>query len=602
MRKSIFHAIVLLFFFIANLAGQNEAIVLEAEDALLGADYEIIEEADLTYVLLLSNSAMNNPESGNRVITFEVDFPAAQKYDLYIRLRVGNGTIEDDSFFYGNGFGEKDPTDNDAWIRVNNIVNTGYTADTSIVDGAGAASSGIWKWINVSEYMGDEAPVIFDVPTNQLSQVFQIGGREDGLDIDKIAFGRSDLIFTVSNLDNGEEGRENVVVFPPNNAIARNSFKFLGNVYSNSQLPNFTEYWNQVTPENAGKWGSVEGTRDVMNWTALDAAYALAKDNGFPFKLHVLIWGNQQPSWIESLPPSEQLEEIKEWFAALAERYPDMDYIEVVNEPISDPPNSAGSGGGNYINALGGIGSTGYDWILEAFRLARSYFPNSELMINEYNIINNASRVNTYLNIINLLKAENLIDQIGIQAHAFSLGGSEATMMSNLNTLAGSGLPIYVTEMDIDGPTDAIQLDGYQRIFPIFWEHPAVKGVTLWGYRPGMWRTEQKAYLIEDDGVTERPALVWLREYVEGTILSTKDQEMNPLIVFPNPVNNGLIQIKGVQKIHSAALFDVSGRLVDIPFINNSTLSLSGKLPSGMYLLSIIADNKQYTQKIFINM
>ena len=68
---------------------------------------------------------------------------------------------------------------------------------------------------------------------------------------------------------------------------------------------NFANYWNQVTPENGGKWGTVEGTRDVMNWTQADAAYALAKANGFPFKWHAFVWGNQQPAWIESLSTAE---------------------------------------------------------------------------------------------------------------------------------------------------------------------------------------------------------------------------------------------------------------------------------------------------------
>ena len=71
----------------------------------------------------------------------------------------------------------------------------------------------------------------------------------------------------------------------------------------------------------------------------LDAAYKLAKDNGFPFRFHIFVWGNQQPAWIESLPPAEQLEEIEEWIAAVANRYPALDYIEVVNEPLHDPPN-----------------------------------------------------------------------------------------------------------------------------------------------------------------------------------------------------------------------------------------------------------------------
>ena len=96
--------------------------------------------------------------------------------------------------------------------------------------------------------------------------------------------------------------------------LARGQEKFLGNVYSRAQIPDFEKYWNQVTPENAGKWGSVERTRDEMNWDTLDAVYKLAKDNGFIFRYHVLIWGNQQPAWIETLPTEEQREEIFEFY------------------------------------------------------------------------------------------------------------------------------------------------------------------------------------------------------------------------------------------------------------------------------------------------
>jgi endo-1,4-beta-xylanase len=282
-----------------------------------------------------------------------------------------------------------------------------------------------------------------------------------------------------------------------------------------------------VTPENAGKWGSVEGTRNVMNWGQLDAAYALAKDNGFPFRMHVMIWGNQQPSWIETLPTSEQRAEIEQWFELVAARYPDIDFVEVVNEPLHDPPNQPGSGGGNYLAALGGNGTTGWDWVLESFRLARQHFPNSKLMMNDYNIVNNTSNIQKYIQIINLLKAEDLIDHLGVQAHAFSINDlPAATLKANLDLLATTGLPIYVTELDIDGPTDLRQLERYQTVFPVLWEHPSVEGITLWGYRPGMWRTEQMAYLIENDGITERPALVWLRKYVAGEFISVSTIEV----------------------------------------------------------------------------
>ncbi len=85
------------------------------------------------------------------------------------------------------------------------------------------------------------------------------------------------------------------------------------------------DYFDQITPENAGKWGSVEATRGVMNWGPLDEAYDFAKDNGLPFRLHTLVWGQQQPAWLAALSPAEQMAEVDEWMAELAARYPDVD-------------------------------------------------------------------------------------------------------------------------------------------------------------------------------------------------------------------------------------------------------------------------------------
>jgi endo-1,4-beta-xylanase len=299
--------------------------------------------------------------------------------------------------------------------------------------------------------------------------------------------------------------------------IATGQPKFLGSAYSPSQAKDFTAYWNKVTPENAGKWGSVEATRDRMEWSGLDDAYRLAKQQGFAFHMHVMVWGNQQPEWMEKLPPAEQREEIEEWFAAVAARYPDLDFVEVVNEPLNDPPSKDDEGGGHYVEALGGNGASGWDWILTAYRMARVHFPHAKLLINDYNITNKPENTRRYREIIDLLRKENLVDGIGVQAHAFATKPDVPMSVhrANLDTLAQAGLPIYVTEMDIDGPTDAQQLKDFQRVFPVFWEHPGVRGITLWGFRPGLWRDKEGAYLVRKDG-SERPALVWLRDYVHG--------------------------------------------------------------------------------------
>jgi len=310
---------------------------------------------------------------------------------------------------------------------------------------------------------------------------------------------------------------------PTHPPLAQGKTKFLGSCYSAAQATDFLAYFNQLTPENVGKWGSVEATRDVMNWTELDTAYQFARTNNLKFRFHILVWGAQQPAWISSLSTAEKLDEIKEWYAAVAARYPDLDYIEVVNEPLHAPPNGetiafSTTAAANYADALGGAGTSGWDWVIEAFKLARQYFPNKKLVLNEYGVTNDASAMARYVAIVNLLKAQNLVDVVAFQAHSFSTKASAtSTLSANLETLAATGLPIMVTEMDIDDTTAAPQLADYQRIFPLFWEHPSVVGITLWGFRPGMWRADQGANLVNADG-TEKPAMVWLKSYVGNNL------------------------------------------------------------------------------------
>ncbi|MEM6645878.1 MAG: endo-1,4-beta-xylanase [Bacteroidota bacterium] len=585
-------------------ATYDHPTIVEAESGVLGSDFAIETDGDVTYIAIQTDGDGDAPGDSSRVATYEVTFPEAQIHNLFARVRVGPGASSDDSFFYANRFGEKDPADEADWILVERLRRAGFTELGDPVREKGTAGNGVWKWVNLSRNDFGEAPEDFSVPLRRLTRTFQIGGREDGLEIDKFAFVNPSLFYTVEDLDAGNAGRLRLA---GNTPLALGFDKFLGNIYSSAQTPDFTTYWNQVTPENAGKWGSVERSRDVMDWGNLDAAYALAKDNGLPFRFHVLVWGNQQPSWIESLPVDQQLEEIEEWFQAVAERYPDIDYVEVVNEPLHDPPNQAGSGGGNYINALGGTGSTGWDWVLTSFRMARTFFPNAKLLINDFNIVNNAGNVSTYLEIINLLQAENLIDGIGAQAHAFSTRGSAQAMIDNLDRLAETGLPIQITELDIDGGTDQVQLTDYQRIFPALWEHPAVEGITLWGWRPGLWRNSQRAFIIDESGA-ERPALQWLASYLATQVTSTENPTDLPHALrlhgaYPNPFNQTATIAYELAKTSpvTIAIYDVLGRHVQTltdavqPTGSHTAIFEGSQLPAGLYLCRITAGARQQT-------
>jgi GH35 family endo-1,4-beta-xylanase len=303
-----------------------------------------------------------------------------------------------------------------------------------------------------------------------------------------------------------------ISIFKMNAQIAIGQSKFLGNVIGNSTPPSFPTYWNQVTPENAGKWESVESARGVYNWSALDASYNYAKTKGYKFKQHTLVWGSQYPSWITTLSAADQKATIIKWYAALAQRYPNMEYVDVVNEPIktSCP----------FKDALGGNGATGWDWVIESFRLARIYFPNSKLLINEYGTENDPNARAQYIGIINLLKSRGYLDGIGVQAHHFNLDYMNATQMKScLDDYGATGLDVFISELDIMGingnTSEANQLAQYKELFPVIWNHPSVKGVTLWGYIEGQtWRAGTG--IINSNG-TERTAMTWLKSFVSGS-------------------------------------------------------------------------------------
>jgi GH35 family endo-1,4-beta-xylanase len=535
-----------------SLFAQNAPVTVQAESgtstaptssAASAGDWAFSTVAPATYATSLTDvSAFTSPTSpgggvgasapatANRVLTYSITFPGAGSYDLYARIWVGPGGFNDDSYYNGAGFGAKNPTNSGDWRFQNGLASAGYEAgSTQTVDGAGTAgfsstaTTPLWKWVNLSKFGAGAA---FTVPAGNLTQIMQIGAREDGLYFDKFVFGQTGLNFTVANLDAGAQGSPPPVL-PPAPAptglpIANGKPKYLSSAYSSAQAPYFGVYWDGATPENGGKWGVAEGTRGNYNWAEADAAYAQAQAGGGPFRFHTLIWGAQQPTWLTTtnLSDADKLAAIKDWYQAVATHFQGkrIDFIDVVNEPTHQPPTgAAGPDGGAYLNALGGNGTTGWDWIITAFQLARQYFPNSKLMLNEYSVENEPNRAATYVGIANLLKARGLIDAIGIQGHSFSLAPtSTASIQSNLATLASANLPLYVTEFDLDGATDAQQLADYQRIFPLFWENPAVRGITLWGYRIGHWRTNQGANIVNSND-SERPALSWLRTYVANT-------------------------------------------------------------------------------------
>lgn len=274
---------------------------------------------------------------------------------------------------------------------------------------------------------------------------------------------------------------------------------FVGNITTNGSVrSDFTQYWDQITPENEGKWGTVEATRDVYNWSGLDQAYNYAMAHNIPFKQHTFVWGNQAPSWINSLSASEQAAEIEEWIRDYCARYPNTAMIDVVNEAT---PGHAPAGYAQ--NAFGS------NWIIRSFQLARQYCPNAILILNDYNVL--SWNTNEFIQMATPAINAGVVDALGLQAHGLE-GQSLSSIQSKLNQVAALGLPIYISEYDVARTNDQEQLQIMQTQFPLFYNHPSVAGITLWGYVVGSTWVNGSG-LINSNG-TRRPAMTWLMNYL----------------------------------------------------------------------------------------
>jgi endo-1,4-beta-xylanase len=284
--------------------------------------------------------------------------------------------------------------------------------------------------------------------------------------------------------------------------------KFVGNIDTGGSIrSDFSKYWDQFSPENAGKWGSVQGSsQSSFNWNSLDAMYKYCNDNNIVFKQHNFIWGAQQPGWTSSLTTSTGPAAVQNWMTSFCTRYPKTQIIDVVNEP---PPHTTPA----YANAIGGGTNSTWDWIANAFKWARAACPNAILVLNDYNNDELSGDAQHTIDIVTAIKKLNApINGVGCQTHGAKTASSN-TLKTNIDKIASAtGLGVYITEYDIDQADDNAQLKQYQDHFTMFMSNANIKGVTIWGYVVGRtWETNSG--IMQSSG-TLRPAMTWLMSFL----------------------------------------------------------------------------------------
>jgi len=319
--------------------------------------------------------------------------------------------------------------------------------------------------------------------------------------------------------------------------------------------------FNQISPENDLKWQSIhprEGA-DGYDFGPADAFVNFGLSNKMQLTGHTLVWHSQTPNWVfagTNPPPTnvtakltantnapgtnrfgrggfgggfgryngprasraELLQRMREHIHTVVGRYKGKIKVwDVVNEAIAD-----GVSTNTLRNSLW-LEIVGPDFVAKAFQFAHEADPDAILRYNDYGLENPAKR-KKLITLIKALQVQNApVHAIGSQAHV-NVSTSFDTMDESLTEIATLGLPIHITELDVNSAAggqrgfgadvannaattqgglviDAEKklADAYAAIFRAFVKHrDSVKMVTFWGVNDAVsWRANGKPLLFD---------------------------------------------------------------------------------------------------------
>jgi endo-1,4-beta-xylanase len=305
-----------------------------------------------------------------------------------------------------------------------------------------------------------------------------------------------------------------------------------------------SELFNTVVIENGFKGGQWKQSEKGQENTI--KAFEWAENNGFRQRGHNLVW----PAW--KFNPAK--------VKALAQQDP-VAFEKYIEDEILDKTSYLKGRiiGWDVINEL--MHEKEYfvylpkDIEVKWFKMAKTIDPNAALFINDYGMLNSIAspqNIKEYLELISDLKSKGApIDAIGVQGHVGRQPRNPEQVLSDLELFRPMGLPVQITEFDINMKDEALQAD-YTRDFLIAcYSSSVVTGLTIWGFwEEKHWKPD--AAMFTSDWTPKGNAKVW-RDLVTNqwktkfSKVSNKDGNVNEtghLGVYEVTVTKGNVVVK----------------------------------------------------------
>ncbi|XP_053402967.1 anti-sigma-I factor RsgI6-like [Mercenaria mercenaria] len=245
--------------------------------------------------------------------------------------------------------------------------------------------------------------------------------------------------------------------------------------------------------ENALKWRQMEWSKGHINYDRPLNAIKAMRSHGIKMRCHCAFWDKDDytQDWVKALHGDALRSAIHTRIQGVTSHTKGMcEQWDVNNEMLH---------GGTYERLSGDPNIT-----MDMFRQMHTADRHPLLFLNEYSVISNSQSAVAHKDTaMRYKKAGVPVGGLGVQGHMHNI--DIHVIKAQLDILAEAGLPIMITELGVNDKDENSRASKLVNLLTLFFSHPSVKGVLLWGFWDGqIW--EKDAPLFTGTNLTPNAA------------------------------------------------------------------------------------------------